>query len=177
MLDKLTPSTLGVALIRIPKRDQKKEPFRNLSQLVIGNEHFGVDLDHSDDDIYKTSLFELPGVSSRPARAKLDANVRGQLAKLREFPVRDRSTKDGLPMLAAALTAWDLFSIKKVVAFAQYITKGEKRPDSSTLESAAIGIVAEELWPAEYAQNKKAPRERARHHIEYAQKEIDALIA
>jgi hypothetical protein len=144
--------------------------------LTIGGKHYGVDLDHSDDDIYKAVLFEFPGISSRPARAKLDANVRGQLAKLREFPVRDRGTKDGLPMLAAALTAWDLFSIKKVVAFAQYITKGERRPDSTTLEGDAIGMVAEELWPAEHPEKKKALRERVRSYLKYVQKNIDALI-
>jgi hypothetical protein len=177
VLDKLTPSTLGVAVIVIPRNHKKKEPFKGLSPLTIGGKHFGVDLDHSDDDIYKVILgFEFPGVSSKAAQTKLIANVRDQLKELRKVSVRDRSTKDGLSMIAAALTAWDLYPIKKLIAYAQNIEKGQSKPDFSELEGDAISMIAEELWPTEYPAKRKVLRERVRNYLKYAQKEIGALI-
>jgi hypothetical protein len=177
VLDKLTPSTLGVAVIVIPRNDQKKEPFKGLSPLTIGKEYRGVDLDHSDDDICNEILFEFPGVSSKAAQTKLIANVRDQLKELRkEVTVRDRSTKDGLPMIAAAITAWDLYPIKKLIAYAQNIEKGQGKPNSRELEGVAISMIAEELWPTKYSEKKKALRERVRSYLKYAQQNIDALI-
>src|SRR5262249_5200837 len=176
VLDKLTASTLGVPVIRIPRNDQKKEPFRDLAPLIIGEKHFGIDLAHSDDDIYNAILFEFPGTSSRQAKKKLIAHVTDQLKHLRAVPVRDRRTKDELPMIAAAITAWDLYQIKRLAAYASNIEKGRGKPDSRKLEGVAISMVAQELWPAEYLEKKKALKERVRNYIAYAQREIDALI-
>jgi hypothetical protein len=175
VLDKLTPSTLGVAVIRVPRKDRDKEPFKGLARVIIGSKEFGVDLDHTDKDIDEAFLSEFPSASSKAAKTKLITDVRNQLAPLREA-VRDRSTKDGLPMIAAAITAWDLYQIKKLAAYVQNKGKGQGKPDSRKLEGIAIDMVAQELWPTEYAEKRKPLRERARSYVEYAQKEIAAMI-
>jgi hypothetical protein len=111
MLDRLTPSSIGCAVIPLAERDKKKEPFMDLDSILIEGECLQVDrLDYRDEEICEEILAGFPGIS-KAREKKIVSDVILQLGDLKHGQ-RDRRTKDGYPMIGMAILTLELYKKK-----------------------------------------------------------------
>jgi hypothetical protein len=174
MLDRLTPTSIGCAVVRLSERDKKKEPFIDLGEVKVGRSRipFQVDyLNRQQNEICAEILAQIPS-RSKATQKEISGDVVRQLLQLSQRKSRERKTKDG-----------HLFGGMVVRAMEIYLSCLGDRPltnlnDLSLIErKKALDVVAKKLFPIEYTNKRKAVLQRVRHYIKNAYDASDRLIA
>jgi hypothetical protein len=177
-LDMLTPTSIGCAVIIVPRNRRREVPFADLSSVIVGNTEYGVDLFHPDDQILAAILRDFPAVS-KSGQTRIENNVNKQLGELRkagEKKERDRETKTGKAIAAVTITAWQCYQIEKLSVIANATSERKdallkaSKPDVEVLRRVARRLRKKLLW----GYVNKARVQLTGYYVEYAQKQIDA---